>query len=58
MTVAELKKKLDRMPDDATVYIMSDSFHAWKVSGTSRAYECVYIKSSPLSKYIEKYSME
>lgn len=59
MTAKELKQKLDRMPDDAEVYIVDGlHFHAWKISSASRNGEFVDLKSNELKKYIESYSME
>lgn len=58
MTAKELKQKLDRMPDDAQIYITAGPFLWWKVTSVSRNDEYIVFKSSPLSKYIQKNSIE
>lgn len=58
MTAKELKQKLDRMPDDAQIYITAGPFLFWKVTSVSRDDECIVFKSSLLSKYIQTYSTE
>ena len=59
MTVKELREKLDRMPDDAEVYIVDGlPYHAWKISSASRNGEFFDLKSNELKEYLETYSME
>lgn len=58
MTVASLKKKLANLPDDMPVVIYHVPCCIWDVTSAKKNDGVLYIKSSPLDHYINKYSME